>query len=195
MQTHAKATHSKSTTSRKTSSVSASKDNAIKILMEDHAEVKRLFKEFEKLSEKDDSNKVDIANQICMELIVHAKAEEEVFYPAVRTAIDDEDLMNEAEVEHDSAKDLIAQIQTMDPEDEMYDAKVKVLGEYIMHHVKEEESEMFPKVRKAKMDIIELGLQLKMRKEALMDELLGPTNEINTEVLKQSAVEAASKKH
>lgn len=188
-----KATNTKSTASRKAGEISTSKDSAITMLMVDHAKVKKLFKEFEKLSKKDDDGKVEIANQICMELIVHAKAEEEVFYPAARMAINDDDMLNEAEVEHDTAKDLIAQIQTMSPNDEMYDAKVTVLGEYIDHHVKEEETEMFPKVRKAKVDLSELGQQLKMKKEELMSKLLSPTGKINADLLKHAAVEAASK--
>lgn len=188
-----KATNTKSTASLKAGVISTSKDSAITMLMADHAKVKKLFKEFEKLSKKDDDGKVEIANQICMELIVHAKAEEEVFYPAARMAINDDDMLNEAEVEHDTAKDLIAQIQTMSPNDEMYDAKVTVLGEYIDHHVKEEETEMFPKVRKAKVDLSELGQQLKMKKEELMSKLLSPTGKINVDLLKQAAVEAASK--
>ncbi|HSI44267.1 MAG TPA: hemerythrin domain-containing protein [Methylotenera sp.] len=186
-----KATTTRSTT-RKTTAASASKDNAITLLKDDHAKVKKMFKEFEKLSKKDDDSKVEIANQICMELTIHAQVEEEIFYPAARMAIDDEDMLNEAEVEHDTAKDLIAQIQTMDPEDEMYDAKVTVLGEYINHHVEEEESEMFPKARKAKMDLNELGMQMKMKKEELMAEL-SPDGEINMDLLKRCAVEAANK--
>lgn len=188
--------HSKSTSARKAGTLSgktvSEKDSAITILMQDHAKVKKLFKEFEKLSKKDDDSKVDIANQICMELTVHAKAEEEIFYPAARMVLE-EDLLNEAEVEHDTAKDLIAQIQTMSPDDEMYDAKVTVLGEYIDHHVEEEETEMFPKARKAKMDLNELGVQIRMRKEELMAQLMSPTGGINKDLLKQSAVEAANK--
>jgi hemerythrin superfamily protein len=154
-----------------------------------------LFKEFEKLSKKNDASKVEIANQICMELTVHALAEEEVFYPVARRAISDNDMMNEADVEHDSAKDLIAQIQSMSSNDEMYDAKVTVLGEYIDHHVNEDENEMFPKVRKAKVDLEELGMQLMMKKEQIMAKLLGPDGELNVKILKQSAIDAASKKH
>lgn len=188
-----KSTHTKSTTTRKTASIVAHKDNAISMLIADHAKVKKLFKEFEKLSKNDDDGKVDIANMICMELTVHTKAEEEIFYPAARMAIDDEDLLNEANVEHETAKNLIAQIQTMSPNDEIYDAKVTVLGEYINHHVKEEETEMFPKVRKAKVDLNELGLRLKMKKTEIMNKLLSPNGKINRDLLRQSAIEAASK--
>ena len=105
--------------------------------------------------------------------MVAAEVEEEIFYPAVRAAIDDDDLMNEAEVEHASAKDLIAQLQEMASSDPMYQAKVTVLGEYIEHHVKEEESEMFSKAKKAKMDLDALGEQMTERKEELMGAIEG----------------------
>lgn len=192
MQNTAKSTHSKTSSAHKSTST---KQNAISLLSDDHDKVKKLFKDFEKLSKKDDDSKVDVANQICAELIVHALVEEEIFYPAARSAINDDDMMNEADVEHDSAKDLIAQIQSMDADDEMYDAKVTVLGEYIDHHIKEEEGEMFPKVRKAKVDLEELGMQMMMRKEELMSKFIGPDEEIDIKVLKQSAIEAAGKKH
>lgn len=192
MQTTIKSTDTKTSSANKAAST---KQNVINLLIDDHEKVKKLFKEFEKLSKKNDASKVEIANQICMELTVHALAEEEVFYPVARRAISDNDMMNEADVEHDSAKDLIAQIQSMSSNDEMYDAKVTVLGEYIDHHVKEEENEMFPKVRKAKVDLEELGMQLMMKKEQIMAKLLGPDGELNVKILKQSAIDAASKKH
>lgn len=192
MQTTIKSTDSKTSSANKATST---KQNVINLLIDDHEKVKKLFKEFEKLSKKNDDSKVEIANQICMELTAHALAEEEVFYPVARRAISDDDMMNEADVEHDSAKDLIAQIQSMSPNDEMYDAKVTVLGEYIDHHVKEEENEMFPKVRKAKVDLEELGMQLMMKKEQIMAKMLSPEGELNVKILKQSAIDAASKKH
>ena len=104
-------------------------------------------------------------------LTVHATAEEEIFYPAARKAIEEEDLLDEAEVEHGSAKDLIAQIESSTPSESLYDAKVKVLGEYIDHHVKEEEGELFPKVKKAKIDLASLGTEMAARKAELMPEL------------------------
>ncbi|MEP6606794.1 MAG: hemerythrin domain-containing protein [Nitrosospira sp.] len=163
-----------STTSAKTTTHSTTrrtKNNAIKLLTEDHAKVKKMFKEFEKLSKKDDEEaKGELATQICKELTVHTQLEEEIFYPAVREAIEDDDLMNEAMVEHGSAKDLIAQIQAMSASDPMYDAVVTVLGEYINHHVEEEQNEMFPKVEKSEMDLEELGLEMAERKATLVED-------------------------
>jgi len=130
-----------------------------------------MFKEFEKLSKKDDEEgKQELATQICQELTVHAQLEEEIFYPAAREAIEDEELMNEAVVEHNSAKELIAQIQSMGASDPMFDATVKVLGEYVNHHIEEEQNEIFPKVEKAKVDLEEIGAEIAQRKEELMEE-------------------------
>ena len=113
-----------------------------------------------------------MATQICNELTVHTKIEEEIFYPAMRQALDEEDLLNEAEVEHASCKDLIAQIRKMSADDDMYAAKVIVLGEYIDHHVEEEHSEMFPKAKKAKkLDLKALGERMAARKSDLMSSM------------------------
>ena len=146
--------------------------DATTLLAKDHKDVKALFKRYEKLSkaEADGSERQELAEQICEMLTVHAQIEEEIFYPAVREADVEEDLMDEAEVEHASAKDLISQIRSMSPEDDLYDAKVTVLGEYINHHVEEEEGQMFPKARRAKVDLEGLAGQLKERKDALMSE-------------------------
>jgi hemerythrin superfamily protein len=147
------------------------KQDAITLLTEDHNKVKKMFKEFEKLCKKDDDEgKEELATQICKELTVHAQLEEEIFYPVVREAIDDDELMNEAVVEHTTAKDLIAQIQSMRVSDPMYDAVVKVLGEYINHHVEEEQNEIFPKARKSKLDLEEIGREMAERKEVLLEE-------------------------
>ena len=147
--------------------------DAIKLLTSDHREVKALFQQYQALVDHDaeDDEKQAIAQQICMMLTVHAQIEEEIFYPAAQDAIKEPDLVDEATVEHTSAKDLIAQIESSEPSDELFDAKVKVLGEYIDHHVKEEEREMFPQVRKAKLDLDALGAQLQERKSALTAEL------------------------
>ncbi|HTE41675.1 MAG TPA: hemerythrin domain-containing protein [Steroidobacteraceae bacterium] len=143
----------------------ASSPDAIQLLETDHAAVKKLFKEFEKTDDK--RRKQEIATTICAELTVHATIEEEIFYPAARAAIDEGDLLDEAEVEHASAKDLIAQIEAGAPGEELWEAKVIVLGEYIDHHVKEEEDEMFPKVKKSDIDLEALGEELQARKDVL----------------------------
>ena len=167
---------------KKTSSLSAKKPStprassarpkdACALLDADHKKVKALFKDYQGLVDsrsRSSAKKRQLADQICQELTIHATIEEEIFYPAVRQAIKDDALMNEATVEHASAKDLIAQIKAMDADEEMFDAKVTVLGEYIDHHVKEERKEMFAKARKTKLDLVKLGEQLLERKQALM---------------------------
>ena len=147
--------------------------DALSILMADHKKVQGLFKQFEELKgdEGADEEKGALAKQVCNELTVHAQIEEEIFYPAVRKAIEDSDLMDEAEVEHAGAKELIAQLEDMEPNDELYDAKVTVLGEQINHHVKEEEGEMFPKVKKSQLDTAALGAKMAKRKVELMEEM------------------------
>jgi hemerythrin superfamily protein len=153
----------------------ANQDDAIALLTNDHNEVKALFKQYDKLAESDaeDEEKQAIAEQICQMLTVHATVEEEIFYPAAREALgEDEKLIDEADVEHATAKDLIAQLEGSSPaEDALFDAKVKVLGEYIDHHVKEEEGEIFPKAKKAKLDTAALGLEISARKDELMAEM------------------------
>jgi hemerythrin superfamily protein len=143
------------------------KTDALKMLKEDHARVKELFDRFEK---SNGSSKERIARTICEELKVHAQLEEDLFYPAIREAIE-EDLVNEAEVEHGSAKDLIAQIEDSSPSDDRFDALVTVLGEYIKHHVKEEEGEIFPQVKRSKLDTAELGAQMQEHKRELEGQL------------------------
>lgn len=145
--------------------------DAIALLTNDHKEVKSLFEQFDGLSDRSKSAKKKIADQICHSLSVHAQLEEEIFYPAVRAKIKDPDLMDEAAVEHASAKQLISQIQTMNPDDDLYDAKVKVLSEQIDHHVEEEEGEMFPKAKKSGLDLTALGDEMLARKEVLMSKV------------------------
>ena len=147
--------------------------DAIAMLIADHRKVKQLFSKFDKLKDArtDDDEKSDVVATICNELKIHTAVEEEIFYPAVRKAIDDGDLMDEALVEHAGAKDLIEQLEGMDSEDDLYDAKVTVLGEQIDHHVKEEEGDMFPRAKKAKVDTQALGAQMQKRKLELMDEM------------------------
>ena len=158
-------------TAKKDAKVEQQQD-AIAMLTADHRKVKKLFTEFSKLKDEgSDEDKASIVEQICNELKVHTTIEEEIFYPAVRKAIDDADLMDEALVEHAGAKDLIAQLEEASPDDDLYDAKVTVLGEQIDHHVEEEEGEMFPKAKKAKVDTQVLGGVMLKRKYALMTEM------------------------
>lgn len=145
-------------------------NDAVDLLDADHIAVKKLFTQFKKLSEAkapDDQRKA-LADKICKELTVHADIEEQIFYPAAREAIGDDALLNEAEVEHASAKDLIAQILDMDAGEALFDAKVIVLGEYIDHHVEEEREEMFAKARKSDMDLKGMVADLKALKAELL---------------------------
>jgi len=150
------------TSSRKTA------PDAITLLKADHSAVSKLFDEYDKLGDKAHAKKLKLAGRICTELRIHTQIEEEIFYPATRAVLPKAgDLYDEAEVEHASAKDLIEQIEAGDPADELYDAKVKVLGEYIKHHVKEEHEDMFPKVRKTDVDLKEIGIRMAFRKAEL----------------------------
>ncbi len=160
------------TAKKPAATAAAAKTDATVLLTRDHTEVHKLFKQYEKLTaaEADGSDRQALAEQICDLLTMHATAEEEIFYPAARAAGVESDLLDEAEVEHASAKDLIAQIRAMAPDDDLYNAKVKVLGEYIDHHVDEEEEEMFPKCRRSKMDLAALAQQIAERKAEMKAE-------------------------
>ena len=142
--------------------------DAIGLLKADHAEVKKLFTEFEKARKQDDEEtRREIVESVCQALTVHATIEEEIFYPAFRDTKGMEDLLDEAEVEHTSLKTLVGELEEASPGDELYDAKVKVLAEYVEHHVKEEEGEIFPKAKKSDVDLDALGEALAERKEQL----------------------------
>ena len=146
---------------------SEGKQDAIRLLTQDHREVEELFEKFEKASK--DDKKQELARQICTELKIHTMIEEEIFYPALRGKISDDDL-DEAMVEHDSAKLLINEIQAGSPDDKFYDAKVKVLQEEVEHHIKEEEKQsgnIFSQARKADVDLEALGEQMAARKAEL----------------------------
>jgi len=143
----------------------ASKD-AIALLKADHEAVSQLFAEYEKT--RSVPNKKALVAEICTALSVHAMIEEEIFYPAVKAALKDKLLVPEATVEHGGVKDLIAQLEGAEPDGEMYDAKVKVLSEYVKHHVKEEQNEMFPKVKASSLDLVELGASMAVRKQELL---------------------------
>jgi hemerythrin superfamily protein len=144
--------------------------DAIALLKADHRQVEGWFEEFE--STRSDRRKQELAGKICKALKVHTQIEEEIFYPAFLEATGDKDMHHEAEVEHNGAKKLIAQIEASGPNDDYYDAKVKVLSEMIRHHVKEEEQRggMFAEARGSEMDLKTLGEQLRARKDELMGE-------------------------
>jgi hemerythrin superfamily protein len=142
--------------------------DAIALLKEDHRAVEKLFSDYE--TAKGDGRKQTLARRICLELTIHTTIEEEIFYPACDGKID-EQLLKEAYVEHDAAKLLIAEIEGGEGKgDDFFDAKVQVLGEEITHHVREEEKELFPQVRKADIDLDALGERLALRKAELMRE-------------------------
>jgi len=149
--------------------------NAIDLLKKDHDDVNVLFKEYEMFAdgERNEDDRRALSTQICGMLAVHAMIEEEIFYPAARRADVDSNLLDEADIEHGAAKQLIADIGAAKAADSHYDARVRVLGEYIRHHVKEEESELFPACRKSDMDMAEIGARLVKRKGQLLRELDG----------------------
>ena len=140
--------------------------DAIAMLRADHAKVSALFAEFEKA--RSSTKKMALVGTICAELSVPAQVEEEVFYPAVKAALKDKSLIPEAVVEQATMKALISQIEGVAPDGEMYDAKVKVLAEYVKHHVKEEHTEMFPRAKSTRLDMAALGAQMAQRKAELM---------------------------
>lgn len=145
----------------------------IEMLKEDHKRARKAFRDFERLDpEKDPEACAQIVAQCCAELTLHATLEEELFYPAARNVLADEDLIDEAEVEHASAKELIAQLERMQPGEDKFAARFTVLGEYIKHHIKEEEGEMFPRLTSAKLDWQALQAEMLSRRERLSAQLL-----------------------
>jgi hemerythrin-like domain-containing protein len=147
--------------------------NALELLTDDHQEVLGLFEDFRSLREDEDSDddtRQTLVERICTELTIHSEIEEELFYPALRDALEDHAQLDEAEVEHAMAEQLIAELESMEPGDDLYDAKVTVLGEYVRHHIDEEQEKLFPKAKKAKIDLDALGEELAMRKEELRTE-------------------------
>lgn len=147
---------------------SSNLQDAIALLRADHKLVSALFAEYEKAPST--SKKKIIVSQICTELSIHAQVEEEIFYPAVKKALHDQEMIPEALVEHATLKGLISQVEGIEPNGEMFDAKIKVLSEYVKHHVKEEHNEMFPQAKSTKLDMIALGGRIAARKKALLME-------------------------
>ncbi len=153
--------------------------NAIHMLMEDHKKVQKMFRDFEKLDPQDTDACRELVTEACTELKVHSMIEKEIFYPAVRDQAADEKIeqrLNEAEVEHATVDELVEKLEGMDPGDRMYSAHFTVLAEYVRHHIKEEEREMFPGVKKMKsLDLEALAQEMQGRKDELMGEFGGGT--------------------
>lgn len=156
---------------KKSSSKDEKKQDAIALLRADHKLVSGLFDEYEKT--RSAAKKTSLVAQICSELTIHAQVEEEIFYPAVKKALKDKELVPEATVEHATLKNLIGQVEGVAPDGEMFDAKIKVMSEYVKHHVKEEQNEMFPKAKASKLDMAELGARIAERKLQLKAERKG----------------------
>jgi len=152
----------------KTPKSEAKSQDATTLLRADHKLVNELFAEYEKA--RTTTQKKKIVSQICTELSVHAQVEEEIFYPAVKQALKDHSLVPEATVEHSTMKELIAQLEGVKPDGEMFDAKVKVLSEYVKHHVKEEQNEIFPKAKATQLDMTALGSKIAQRKQEILAE-------------------------
>jgi hemerythrin-like domain-containing protein len=150
----------------------AARTEVLNMLKQDHKKVKKAFQDFERLDKRKQGDECQaLAMQTCADLTVHTTLEEEIFYPAIRAAMREQGLIDEAEVEHASAKTLIADLQQLPPEDRAYAATFKVLGEYVQHHIKEEESEIFPQLTRAKLDWDDLRQQMMARRESLEAEL------------------------
>lgn len=154
------------TASPQTTTEASTAQDATALLRADHKRVSELFASYEK--SRSVATKKQLVAQICTELSVHAQVEEEIFYPAVKKALKDKVMVPEATVEHASLKALIAQVEGIEPDGEMFDAKMKVLSEFVKHHVKEEQGEMFPKAKSTDLDMDELGAQLAARKTELL---------------------------
>jgi hemerythrin-like domain-containing protein len=140
-------------------------------LIEDHHKILRLFDEFRNIKDRtDDETKRTLAEIVCTELVIHAQIEEEFLYPALREAFDDPSVVEEAIVEHGVAMQLISALESMHPGDDLYDAKFTVLGEYVKHHIEEEQNKIFPELRKTRVDLFELGSDLLQRRMDLRSE-------------------------
>lgn len=142
--------------------------NAIQLLTSGHEKVSKIFEQYEKMKGKgSDEERRELVMQACNTLTVHAQIEEEIFYPSVREIPGAEDLIAEAKVEHATIKKLVSELEFMNPDDELYDARFTVLAEYVTHHVKEEKSQIFPIIKKGNVDLNQLGDELEQRRQAL----------------------------
>lgn len=158
----------------KTAAPGEDSESVLLLLREDHKRVRELFADFKKLKESTGDQaaaKAELVQQVCKELLIHAQVEEEIFYPAVRAGIKDQDLMDEAAVEHAVAKDLIEQLMEMRPGDALFDAKVSVLAESVEHHIREEEGDMFTQAQQSSVLGQVLAEQVFQRKQELLAEM------------------------
>lgn len=164
-------TSAKAASSKSAESASGNED-AIALLKADHRKVEQLFDRYEQ--SEDTEEKSEIVYNVCKELIIHTMLEEELFYPACREELDDDSMLDEAQVEHDAVKALMVELAVGSPEDEFYDAKVKVLSEYVKHHIREEEKRgdgIFAQAKSADMELESLGEEIRQMKEELLDEV------------------------
>jgi hemerythrin-like domain-containing protein len=154
---------------------------ALELLRADHQKVRNLFLEFDSLRGLDDEDerRAELVDEICYELTLHMMVEEEIFYPVLRSAIEDDDLMDEADVEHAGARELISQLEVMYPGDDHFNATVTVLGEEVGHHIDKEEGELFEAARRAGIDLAQLGEQLARRRAELEEDLTSPASTID----------------
>lgn len=170
--------------SREARAANEDASDALELLAADHDRAQRLFDRYTELvsaEPDDDDERARVVGEICLLLTVHAQIEEEFFYPAARRALDEEDLVDEAEVEHDSVRELVEELQAMEPLDERYDERVRLLEESFGHHASEEERELFPQVRGSGIDLETLGEQMAARREDLLAELGEPGDGLDDE--------------
>ena len=169
---------------------------ALDLLMTDHKNVMKMFEQFEKMrKDGDDESKQTLVERACAALTLHTRLEEEIFYPTARETLQEPDLLDEAEVEHALAKQLITELNAMQPGDDLYEAKFTVLGEYIKHHIQEEEKEIFPKMKKAGAGLEGMGEEMRHRKIELREELGMPAEEEEEEAEESSAPKSRRRVH
>lgn len=169
---------------------------ALDLLMTDHKNVMKMFEQFEKIKKDgDDESKQTLVERACAALTLHTRLEEEIFYPTARETLQETDLLDEAEVEHALAKQLITELNAMQPGDELYEAKFTVLGEYIKHHIEEEEKQIFPKMKKAGAGLEGMGEEMRHRKTELREELGMPAEEEEEEAEKPPAPKSRRRVH
>lgn len=170
---HSQTSHERSSARSSSRAMSNARDEVFGMLMEDHKRVKKLFRDFERLDAHEDAERCEsLVKEACSMLELHTTLEEELFYPEARNCLGDEMIVDEAEVEHEVAKQLIQQLKNMDAEDEKFSAMFTVLGEYVKHHIKEEESELFPQLNRAKLDWQDLQEQMQERRQDLMQKMM-----------------------